>query len=139
MSWLGITDARRRRPPTNELTALGPTGDVLVVRGVVPSDERDVHDIDPEQVESAGLGLPTDLRGGDVRVSLLELKVVFINRTASNLVLAAPPVPRRHDAVNEESVVSSEIESLAGPQAHREPQVTVPEQRLDWAQPRCPV
>lgn len=56
VSWLGIAHARRRRPSSNELAALGPARDVLVVCGVIPPDEGDISDVDVEQMKSTGPG-----------------------------------------------------------------------------------
>jgi hypothetical protein len=60
---LGFAKAGGGGAAADELASRRPPGDMLVAGGVVVADERHLADGDGEQVEMAGLGNPSQIRG----------------------------------------------------------------------------
>src|SRR5260221_10801364 len=98
----GSADACGGGSTPDELAALRPARDVLIIGGIVPVDERHIVDVDAEQVKPTRLGPPTKLRGDDIRVLLMDAPGLLGDCAAPQLELATRTVPRSHDAVNED-------------------------------------
>ena len=85
---LGLADARRRGTATDELARGWPERHVLVAGGVVVPDECDLIYVDGEQVEAAGLRMPSEVAAHRGGVPPLGLDVIDAARDSADLELA---------------------------------------------------
>src|ERR1051326_8865191 len=99
-------------------------------------DERHVLDVNAEEVELADLRTPAEVVRYCVRYPGVQLAVVFRHGAATYLELTLAAVPVGDDAVDQYPRVATDISRLHRAEAHREPEIPVPEQRLDGADAR---
>jgi hypothetical protein len=102
------------------------------------ADEREVGDLDPEEMKVRLLGLPAEY-SDLVAVVGSDGGVVDRNGAASNLDLSFVAVTGGGDAVHENSVIAQQIERLSGLPHHRQPHIPVQDERLHRAKTRSSV
>ena len=76
---------------------------------------------------------------GQILMAAHMLCAIDWQRPASDRDLAFVTTGPGHDAVHEDPVVGHEVGRFSRLPHHRQPEVPVEQQRLDRAQPRCPV
>src|SRR5436853_6526167 len=96
-------------------------------------DERDVLDVNAEEVELADFCSPAEVVRYCVRYPSIQLRVSFRHGAAAYLELTLAAVTVGDDAVDKYPRVTMEIPRLHRSEAHREPEIPVPEQGLDGA------
>ncbi len=109
--------------------------DELVAARVVVPDERDIVDVHPEEVEPPGHRVPPEAVSDDDCVGGLDVGIDHGDGETADLAFARGTIPARHDAVDQDARVAREVPCLSRVQQHRQPQVALPEERLDRADP----
>src|SRR5437588_7155398 len=128
----GWANARWGRLPADELLSRRPSRHVLVAVLRV-ADEGDVVDVDAKEMEPRLLRPPAE-HGDRFAVPRSLYGIAHRDGAPSHLHLSFPPISVGDDAVHEDAVVAKEIGGLARLPHHREPQVTVEDERLHRAQ-----
>src|SRR5690348_5989358 len=122
---LGLADARRRGTATDELVLGWPERHVLVAGGVVVPDECDLIYVDGEQVEAAGLRMPSEVAAHRGGVPPLGLDVIDAARDSADLELALSAFAVGYRGMNQHARIPRQVLRFARPPQHREPQPPV--------------
>ena len=112
-----------------------PQSHMLVARCLVVSDERDLRDVDAEEVETARLRPPAQGPCRRLGVAALRLRVGPGPNQTADFQLTFAAVATGDNAVHQHARIAVEIGRLPRAQHHRQPQLAVYDQRLHRAEP----
>jgi hypothetical protein len=107
----------------------------MVAGRSVIADEGDILDVDDEQVKASRLGIPTQAGENRIGVPPLHSQIVLNTGGSPDLELTRSAVAADDDAVYNDSRVAQYIRHFRGAPHHRQHQLTVQNERLNWADP----
>jgi hypothetical protein len=119
--------------PSHVLCRMRPARDELIAGRILVADEGHICDVDPEEVKPARSWCPAELRPYRGRVLRLHIRGVLNDSASANFVLACCAVSGGDDVVHEHAVIAKQVGRLSRTPQHRQPEIAIPEERLDRA------